>query len=243
MRITVLPVYSCCHGRHCATKAPAPEAHHSLRSSEAYQYALGKAFEDAHNAAADRSPASDDEYKLSFTNRLNRVERFDVEVVPVMKRMSIFDIEKSKTEKQMSKIQTVTGTAFHYRFTRHKEGACALGERWNLVDSREAGDCLQFEVRPVDADYGQFIRLFMNADFRAYGISYHEPASGGGFGRAVRVIKWDPDEPLSAESLTLSRENRFRSICFRSMVRTAFKKLSRSTCMGAARTRGSPATL
>lgn len=176
------------------------------RNSESYRLALTRAFGDLENDNAARRPASEDD--AGFMASFARTEHFEVEVHSKLMQMNASLASGSMKLADLSKTRAGETPGVVYSFRRNKLGACALAG--DLVPKADLGTCVQFEVRPLEKAVGrrgQYLRLFLNPEMRAYGISYHEyRPDTDDFSKIRRLVKWDPEEPLSGEMLELSRD-------------------------------------
>lgn len=188
-------------------------------NSAAYQLGVQRAFAELNQRQLDRSPASENDpehaVKATFAANFSKTQRFRVLVFP--KLMSLGTQHRGQTS------QIVYGkTPTRFEFQIDKISHCAAAEE--LVPEDKRNTCVQVEIRPLVAGKGQYVRIFMNPDYRVFGLSYHDYDSElREFKKARKKVKWDPSEPLSSELLSLAREvvpldlplhasNAFRSI-------------------------------
>jgi hypothetical protein len=77
-----------------------------------------------------------------------------------------------------------------------------------LVSEADRNGCVQVEIKPIESKIKghQCVRLYMDADYRAFGLSYYEyDAEKEAFKEERKRMKWDPTQPLSAEILETPR--------------------------------------
>jgi hypothetical protein len=178
----------------CASTPPSA----SSTSSSAYQAAVDQAFADLQARDTVRSPASSGLAAQAVQN-FSKTQSFEVVAYP-----KLMSFPKSDRDPK-TKLKLGSPVTFQYRVDR--QGKCALGK--TVVPADQIANCVQVEIKPVASPkhIGQFIRVFMTPDYRVYGISYHDlNASTGNVKTRRTIVKWDQSEPLSSDSLSLSKQ-------------------------------------
>ena len=133
--------------------------------SAAYNQAVDQALADLQNHDENRSPASTN-LAATATQNFSKTRYFEVIAYPKVASFS----KRGRDPKLNQKLgKPVT---FQYRVDR--QGHCALGRE--VVPESELTNCVQVELKPAATTEksGQFVRIFMNPDYRVYGLSYHD---------------------------------------------------------------------
>jgi hypothetical protein len=175
----------------------------AAQGSSAYQYALAGAFSELETRDHARGPASDNDAnqqaKNTFTSNFKKTRRFEVLVYP-----KFLELPNQRRPSQQANIKYDEPAIYQFRIDR--QGHCALAGE--LVPDVNRADCIQIEIRPMSATTpGQFVRVFMNAEYRVFGLSYHEYDAEKNIVKNERKkLRWDPSEPLSSELLSLAKD-------------------------------------
>lgn len=170
--------------------APAPQ------NSKAFQFAAKGAFA---SLQARRASPEADEFRRILAANFKATQRFEVVVYP--KFLAIPETQKAnRTSIQL-------GEPGKFKFRIDRQGHCALADE--LVSAAERETCVQVEIKPLrtTTSGSQYVRVFMTPELRVYGLSYHEydPATDA-VRKQRKKLKWDSDEPLSSELLSLSQD-------------------------------------
>ncbi len=192
----------------CATQSRVEVAPMASVEAPAYRAAVDQAFADLEARTEGRAPAGS--LAAAAVQNFSRTQSFEVVAYP---KTASFD-RRDRAPGLKKKL----GEPVTFRYQIDRQGRCAIGARELNVNGRtiaplvradQLATCVQIEIKPVGSTKhdNQYVRVFMTPDYRVYGVSYHDLNSKTGNVKSRRTtVKWDQSEPLSSDSLTLSKQ-------------------------------------